>query len=128
MNGDILTKVNFSKLMDSHHESAASATMAVRKYDFQIPFGVVKTQEGKITGIEEKPVHSFLVSAGIYVVEKESMKHIPKNDFYDMPQFFEAMMKEGDVTQAFPIHEYWLDIGREDDLIRAQREFKSLDN
>ncbi len=123
MNGDIVTKVNFAKLMEFHSESQALATMAVRKYDFQIPFGVVKTEEGRITGIDEKPVHSFMVSAGIYVVEKESIKLIPENEFFDMPHFFESMMKDNKLTQAFPIHEYWLDIGREDDLIRAQREF-----
>lgn len=123
MNGDIVTKVNFSGLMDFHREHKAAATMAVRKYDFQIPFGVVKTVEGKITEIEEKPSHSFLVSAGIYVVNKECMKFLPNGEYFDMPHFFEAMIKSGDVTQAFPIHEYWLDIGREDDLLKAQQEY-----
>jgi dTDP-glucose pyrophosphorylase len=125
MNGDIVTKVNFSGLMDFHREHKAVATMAVRKYDFQIPYGVVKTEDGKITGIEEKPNHTFLVSAGIYVVEKSTMKYLPRGEYFDMPHFFEAMLKQGDTTQAFPIHEYWLDIGREDDLIKAQQEFTS---
>lgn len=126
MNGDIVTKVNFTGLMDFHKEHKACATMAVRKYDFQIPFGVVKTEEGLIKEIEEKPIHSFLVSAGIYVVEKICCKHLPQETFFDMPQFFEKMIALGESTQAFPIHEYWLDIGREDDLIRAHQEYPEL--
>ncbi len=126
MNGDIVTKVNFTKLMEFHRENQVKATMAVRKYDFQIPYGVVKAVEGRITEIEEKPVHSFLVSAGIYVVEKECARHLPKDTFFDMPQLFDSMMKAGDHTHAFPIHEYWLDIGREDDLNRAHLEYPDL--
>jgi dTDP-glucose pyrophosphorylase len=127
MNGDIITRVNFSGLMDFHKEHNSHATMAVRKYEFQIPFGVVKTENGKIQGIEEKPSHSFLVAAGIYVVDYECLKYIPNNEFYDMPQLFNSMIGAGEVTQAFPIHEYWLDIGREDDLNRAHLEYTAIE-
>jgi dTDP-glucose pyrophosphorylase len=129
MNGDILTKVNFSKLIEFHSSNKSSATMCVRKYDFQIPFGVVNSVDGRINGIEEKPVHSFLVSAGIYLVEEECLKHIPSSDFFDMPQLFNQMIKNKENAQAFPIHEYWLDIGREDDLNRAHDDIvKGYDN
>ena len=123
MNGDIITKVNFTQLLDFHLKNNASASMGVRKFDFQIPYGVVKTEDGCISGIEEKPVHSFLVSAGIYVVEKPCLKLIPPSEFFDMPQLFEKLIEQREKTQAFPIHEYWLDIGREDDLARAQEEY-----
>lgn len=120
MNGDIVTKVNFTRLMDFHKEHKAKATMGVRKYEFQIPFGVVETEQGNVVRIEEKPVHSFLVSAGIYVIESDCLRHLPCNEYFDMPQLFKAMMNTSDQTQAFPIHEYWLDIGHEDDLLRAK--------
>lgn len=123
MNGDIVTKVNFSRLIDFHRENYASATMAVRNYDFQVPFGVVKSEDGKLVQIEEKPVQSFLVSAGIYVLEKEVCKYVPKDSFFDMPQLFDTLVKNKESAQIFPIHEYWLDIGREDDLVKAHNDY-----
>ena len=123
MNGDIVTKVNFSKLLEFHRDHSNYATMAVRKFDFQIPYGVVKTEGSSIIGIDEKPIQSFLVSAGIYVIESSCFSQIPLNKFFDMPEFFEVMMKSQENVRAFPIHEYWLDIGREDDLLKAENEF-----
>lgn len=126
MNGDIMTKVNFSCLLDYHREHNSQATMAVRKYDFEIPYGVVETDGGLIKKIVEKPIHSFLVSAGIYVVETECFRHLPDDTFFDMPQLFEKIMAEKDSAQAFPIHEYWIDIGREDDLLRAHNDLSDV--
>lgn len=126
MNGDIVTKVNFSSLMDFHRNHSNCATMAVRKFDFQIPYGVVKTDGVSVTGIDEKPLQSFLVSAGIYLIDPESLALMPRNTFFDMPQFIEMLIRENKGVQAFPIHEYWLDIGREDDLMRAESEFKTI--
>lgn len=128
MNGDIVTKVNFSSLVDFHLQNPGKATMAVRKYDFQIPYGVVSTDGVSITGIDEKPIQSFLVSAGIYLIETSCLHYVPKDSFFDMPAFFNLMMKEEKGVQAFPIHEYWVDIGREDDLIKAGSEFESFNS
>ena len=60
MNGDLLTDVNFSNLLDFHSFANANATMCVREYEYQIPYGVVETVDDKITSIIEKPVKSFL--------------------------------------------------------------------
>jgi len=128
MNGDIVTKVNFSQFIKFHQQSGAMASMGVRKYDFQIPFGVVDTSEGRITQIQEKPIHSLLVSAGIYMIEKAALTYLKKDSFFDMPEFFDAMIANDQYTQAFPIHEYWLDIGRETDLNQAQMEYSGRPN
>ena len=127
MNGDIVTKVNFSKLMEFHEEKEAAVTAAVRKYDFQIPFGVVKSENGQIKGIEEKPNYNFMVSAGINVIEKDCLGLLPPGEFFDMPQLIEAVIASKRVAQAFPIHEYWLDIGRMDDLERAHADMSSFE-
>lgn len=126
MNGDIVTKVNFRRLLEFHLENRVKATMAVRKYEFQIPFGVVSTTNGLIHEIEEKPVHEFLVSAGIYVLDETALELIPKDEFFDMPLFFNQLIARKEKTQAFPIHEYWLDIGRQDDLEKAELEYAEL--
>jgi len=123
MNSDLLTRVNFQQLLDYHKQHKAKATMCVREYDFQVPFGVVEIEDNQITGIDEKPVHNFFVNAGIYVLEPEVLKLLRKNEAMDMTQFFERIILAGLKTSAYPIHEYWLDIGQKDDFLRANRDF-----
>jgi dTDP-glucose pyrophosphorylase len=126
MNGDLLTKINFSQLLSFHRESEVAATMCVREYDFQVPFGVVRLEDNFIRNIDEKPVHRFFVNAGIYVLEPSVLDSIPQKEFFDMPQLFEKLIAGKTKTAAFPIREYWLDIGRIDDLERAHREFPKV--
>ncbi len=123
MNGDLLTRVNFQHLLDYHRQHASKATMCVRAYDFRVPFGVVQIEDSRIKGIDEKPLHSFFVNAGIYVLEPEVIDRIPEGQLYDMTTLFEDIIKSEDTTAVFPIHEYWLDVGRMDDLDQANKEF-----
>lgn len=123
MNGDLITKVNFEQLLDFHAEHGAQATMGVREYDLQVPFGVVNLDGDRIMAIDEKPLHRFFVNAGIYVLEPEVLDLVPRDVEYDMTTLFQALSKQGLRTSAFPIREYWLDVGRLDDLERARVEF-----
>ena len=66
MNGDLLTNVNFENMLEFHTKNSAIASMCVREYDLQVPYGVVNIEDGEIKSIEEKPIHKFFVSAGIY--------------------------------------------------------------
>ncbi|MBJ6723161.1 nucleotidyltransferase family protein [Geomesophilobacter sediminis] len=126
MNADVLTKINLQHLLDFHTAHQAVATMCVREYDFQVPYGVVKLDQHRLVGIEEKPVQSFFVSAGIYVLDALAFKYIPRNEFYDMPTLFEKIIAENHATAAFPVHEYWLDIGRLADYERANGEYSEV--
>ena len=125
MNGDILTKVDFNNLLDFHNNHNADATMCVREYDFQVPFGVVETDSHKIKKIEEKPVHRFFVNAGIYVLNKDLVSKIDGNSYLDMTDFLEKELDNNGVN-AFPVHEYWLDIGRIDEYEQANREVEDM--
>lgn len=126
MNGDLLTNVNFEHLLDYHSAHNAVATMCVREYDFQVPYGVVNMEENKIVSIQEKPIHKFLVSAGIYLLNPETIGLISKNDFYDMPTLFETLINKGQKTISFPIRGYWLDIGRMEEYERANSEYDKV--
>jgi dTDP-glucose pyrophosphorylase len=126
MNGDVLTKVNLDNLLRYHSEHGGAATMCVREYDFEIPFGVVETDKHRIVSIKEKPVQRMLVNAGIYVVEPSVLDHIPKNGHLDMPALFARLIEAEQQTAVFPIREYWLDIGRMDDFQRANWEFDRM--
>ncbi|WP_127717810.1 nucleotidyltransferase family protein [Halobacteriovorax sp. HLS] len=124
MNGDILTKVDFNKVLNFHTENSAQATMCLKEYDFQVPYGVVKMSGIKVSRVDEKPVQKFLVNAGIYVLSTNVLKYIPSDESYNMTNLFDDLKKNNEEVIGFPIHEYWIDIGREKDFERAQSEVK----
>ena len=126
MNGDLLTNVNFEHIFNYHMLNKATATMCVREYDYEVPYGVVKMNDNKIIEIAEKPVQKFFVSAGIYMLSPEILDLIPKNEFYDMPALFEKLIKLSKNVISFPIREYWLDIGRMEEYQRANEEYKEV--
>lgn len=123
MNGDLLTNVNFEHLHTYHLTNNSMATMCVREYDFQVPYGVVNIENTKILSIQEKPTHKFFVSAGIYMLSHEVLDKIPKNKFYDMPTLFEELINENKNVISFPLREYWLDIGRIEEYKKANEEY-----
>lgn len=123
MNGDLLTKVNFDHLLNFHMMGSAYATICVRDYNFQIPYGVVKIENHRLIGIEEKPSHHFFVNAGVYVFEPGVLEIIPKDMVFDMPHLLDKVIEfKKDIT-VFPIREYWLDVGHIDDFERAKGEY-----
>lgn len=123
MNGDVLTNVNFEHLKDFHEKSETVATMCVREYEYQIPYGVVNVDGSKIVSIEEKPTSKYFVNAGIYMLSPEVLEYIPEKEFFDMPTLFERLMEEDYNTISFPVREYWLDIGHMDAYHQANDEY-----
>ena len=123
MNGDLLTNVNFEHLHDFHIENNSIGTMCVREYDFQVPYGVVHIENSKVLSIEEKPIHKFFISAGIYMLSPEVLEYIPQNQFYDMPSLFEKLISEKKNAISFPLREYWLDIGHIEEYKKANKEY-----
>ena len=126
MNGDLLTNINFENMMEYHLLHNSIATMGVREYDFQVPYGVVNVDGVDILSIEEKPTHSFFVSGGIYILDTEALKFIPNNEFYDMPTLFENLIQNRKKSISFPIREYWLDIGRVEEFEKANNEYNEV--
>ena len=126
MNGDLLTNVNFEYLHEYHKDSNAGASICIRKYEMQVPYGVVNVRANKVTSIEEKPTQSFFVSAGIYMFSPIVLDFIPKGVFYDMPTLFSELLKHDFPIHPFPIREYWLDIGRMDEYRRANDEYEGV--
>jgi dTDP-glucose pyrophosphorylase len=126
MNGDLLTNINFEHMMDYHVENSSVATMAVREYDFQVPYGVVKSEGVDIKSIVEKPIHSFYVSGGVYVLDAKVLDFVPENEFFDMPTLFEKVIEKNLKSISFPIREYWLDIGRMEEFEKANSEYHGI--
>ena len=126
MNGDLLTQINFDQLMQFHIEQNSVATMCVREYEYQIPYGVIETVGTDLVTIKEKPIHRSFVNAGIYVLSPDVFSYIPNDEFFDMPTLFQRLVEEGMKTSVFPIHEYWLDIGQIGDYERANNEIGGI--
>ncbi len=123
MNGDVLTNADFPGMLDFHLERQSHATMAVRNFEMQVPYGVVEVDDHEIINLSEKPIHQFFVNAGIYVLSPSSVMSIPKNEYLDMPTLFTQLKTKGNPTAAFPIHEYWMDIGRKQDFDKANFDY-----
>ena len=126
MNGDVLTNINFHQLLKYHKNHAAQATMSVHQYRFTVPFGVVEADVATLLSIAEKPEHAFFVNAGIYVIDPDVLDAIPPGKAMDMPDLFQQLLNEGKRPSVFPLREYWMDIGRLDDLDQAKRDFADL--
>lgn len=126
INGDILTNINYRSLLSFHNKNEADATMCVREYEYQIPYGVVSAEGSRVIKMVEKPVQQFYVNAGIYVLNSDIINLVSENEKIDMPTLLELKMEQGGRVNMFPIHEYWLDIGRMDDFEKAQRDIYNI--
>lgn len=124
MNSDLLTKVNFRQLLDFHIQNKSSATMCVKEYDLKVPYGVVNVNGSQLVDLQEKPVHNFFVNAGIYVLEPEVLSLIPEDTRFDITTLFNKLLNLKYKTVTFPIHEYWLDIGKKGDYEKANGEYR----
>jgi NDP-sugar pyrophosphorylase family protein len=119
-NGDVLTDIHYGELLDFHCRHGAAATMAVRLYEWQHPYGVVHTQGVDIIGFEEKPVARSHVNAGIYALQASVLDHLSAGEVCDMTTLFFRLQDRNQRTIVYPMHEPWLDVGLPGDLERAR--------
>lgn len=126
MNGDLLVSLQFADLLAFHHDLSAAGTMVVREYEHQIPYGVVRSAENLMTGIEEKPIERYFVNGGIYVLSPEALDQVAPGVPLDMPSLLTRLSDAGKKVGVFPLRDYWRDIGQIDDLEAARSEFDSV--
>ena len=123
LNGDVLTRIDYGRLLRFHDEHQAAATLCVREHTTQIPYGVVRMDDLHVLTLIEKPVFSHYVNAGIYLLDPALLDLVPQDRFFDMPTLLEKAMQRQHRVSAFPIHEYWLDVGHPETLERAHGEW-----
>lgn len=125
-NADLLTKEDYGNMMDQHVEAQADATMALRDFEMRVPFGVVRSNNGRIEAIEEKPVQRFVISAGTCILSPSVLDLVPEGVFYDMPTLFETVISSGMKARGHSVNGYWLDIGHLPDYERANVDFSEV--
>ena len=117
VNGDVLTTINFEDFLNFHKTNESSATMCVKNFAFEIPFACIEfDNESAITALKEKPSTEYFVNTGMYILNTDVLKKIPANDYFDMPQLFELLLEQKIKSKVYRIDEYWLDLGRPEDL------------
>jgi dTDP-glucose pyrophosphorylase len=119
MNGDLLSRFDVSRLLDHHRDCGAEATIVARHHTVDIPFGVLETSGGRLKSLLEKPSAHYLINAGIYVLNPESLGRVPKSRVFPKTPRFEAMLAQGREIAVYRMEEDWIDIGRVEDLARA---------
>ncbi|WP_116472411.1 nucleotidyltransferase family protein [Zobellella maritima] len=128
MNGDVLTKVDFTHLLAHHEQQGFDATMCVRELEHQVPFGVIESNDSLITGMVEKPTYRYRINTGIYVLSPACVASVQSGTKIDMPTLLEQRMAEQQKVGIYTSHDYWLDIGRKSDYEQAQADIKSFTN
>lgn len=125
MNGDILTDIDYTALIECHKKNKAIATVATYQRDVHIDFGVLEKDEAnRIVAFREKPTYYFNVSMGVYVFSKKILDYVPKNDPFGFDQLMYALTERKAPVFSYPHDGYWLDIGRPDDYARSIEEFE----
>jgi dTDP-glucose pyrophosphorylase len=122
-NADLVSFLDYPDLLNAHVAAGASATMAVREYEHQIPYGVVREMAGIIKQIEEKPVQRVLVNAGLYVLSPEVIRHVPRNIYFDMTQLFDKLIQNPKPVICYRLNGYWIDIGHLKDYEKVKADF-----
>lgn len=125
MNGDLLTTLNFSAMLDEHRRGDAMATIAVYPREVKVDFGVLDVDsDGTLRGYREKPQYHYDVSMGVYVFRREVVDLIEPNERLDIPTLVQRIQEQGARVACYRSDCYWLDIGRPDDYAQAQQEFQ----
>ncbi len=128
INGDIITQVDFRGMLSYHQDHLADMTVAVRQYSMQVPYGVVECDGPRVCALNEKPQKSFLVNAGIYLLEPAVYKFIPNGEHFNMTDLIQCLLDAGRNVISFPIIEYWVDIGQHVDYEKAQNDINQREN
>ena len=125
MNGDVLSDIDYSDLVKYHKKGKSIATIALKKSDVYVDFGVIDIDKGSnLKKYTEKPTLGYLVSMGICVFEPEILTYIKPNQKLDFPDLMQQLIAKGKTVKGYIHDGYWLDIGRPEDYEQANTDVK----
>lgn len=126
INGDILTKLNYEQFLQYHLKHKNIITIGTKKYELQIPYGVVNIKDERVIALTEKPMESHFISGGMYCLSPETLELIPQDEYYDITQLINGYLEKDKQIGSFPITEYWMDIGQIEDYRQANLDYENL--
>lgn len=125
INGDVLTNLNFSNLMEFHDNNDSAATICAKEYQTTIPYGVIESEKEKVLAIKEKPSYCHFVNSGIYVISPRLASRVEKRQKIDITTLISDAIQNSDEVRLFPVLEYWIDIGMPEDYEKAQHDLRN---
>jgi dTDP-glucose pyrophosphorylase len=126
MNSDILTNINFEMFFLDFLKKDADISIACIPYNVSIPYAIMYINGDDVKGLKEKPTLNYVSNAGIYLIKKEHLKRIPFEKNYNATDLIEEMIKSKLKVTYYTILDYWLDIGKMDDYIKAQNDIRHI--
>jgi len=126
INGDVITRLDIHAMNAFHREQKADLTVAVRRYDFEVPYGVVQCEGWSVQSISEKPKFNVLINAGVYILGPSVRQGVAKGQYCDMTDLIQVTIERGGTVVPFPILEYWIDVGQPAQYSKAQSDIEAL--
>jgi NDP-sugar pyrophosphorylase family protein len=127
MNGDVLTDLDYRAFCQAHHAGGGVFTICATKRTQRIDYGVLGADENsRLVSFREKPSYDFLVSMGIYAMNRQVLKVIPEEAKFGFDDLMGELLARREKIQILPFEGRWLDIGRPDDYELAIDEFESM--
>ncbi|MBM3725396.1 MAG: nucleotidyltransferase family protein [Acidobacteria bacterium] len=127
MNGDVLTDLDFGRLLDEHAQRGGIYTIAAARREHLVDYGVLHADgSGALTGFEEKPKLNYLVSMGVYAVNRRVLELIPPGRKYGFDNLMIDLLARDERVHVEPHTGYWMDIGRADDYAQAIEDFDRM--
>jgi dTDP-glucose pyrophosphorylase len=111
INADVCVETDFGSLLRYHKNSKNIVTVCAKEHSYQVPYGVIRFEDDSLLTIDEKPLETFFVNAGIYVMEQSILGQLKDNIYCDMPDFINEIKGNGFRVGLYPLHEDWVDVG-----------------
>lgn len=127
MNSDLLTNIDYADFFKTYKNSGADMAVAATSYHVDVPYAVLEVNDGNtVKSLKEKPRYTYYSNAGIYILKKEVLKMIPKDQFFDITDLMDRIIEMNLKLVTYPINGYWLDIGKHEDFKKAQEDIKHI--
>lgn len=125
-NSDILTNLDYEDFFLSFLESEADLSIVTIPYEVSVPYAVLETSNGHVMSFKEKPTYTYYSNGGIYLMKRDIINLIPEGAFYNATDLMENLIRLGKKVHSYPLHGYWLDIGKIEDFEKAQYDIKHI--
>ena len=125
-NSDLLTNIDYEQFFLEFINQDADLAVLTIPYQVSIPYAVLETSNGTVKSFKEKPTYTYYSNGGIYLMKKEILKYIPQDTFFNATDLMEELIKKDFKVISFPFSGYWLDVGKHEDLEKAQIDIKYM--
>lgn len=126
INADIFTNLNMENMMEFHEKNSFDITVGIRKFSYQIPYGVLKLEGNYVKGLVEKPITDYYINGGIYCLNPKVIEFIPMDQYFEITELIQMCINNGLRVGSYEIEGYWMDIGKEEDYNKVNSDIYDL--